>query len=306
MNSLMEDIPQFTEWNRIEKVNLGWSDDEKYYIEANSGQQLLLRISSIDQYDSKKKEFVIIKKFNQLDFVMSRAIDFGTCNHNKNAYMLLSWVDGISLESVIQDLSIEEQYKLGIMAGKILQSIHNLPVDEDDLPKITKIAKKINQLERYEKSKYRVANDEKAIQYVKENIPIICQSKPAYEHGDFHMGNLIYTNDCKVGVIDFNRWECGDRFEEFYKLQSFDVDLSIPFSIGQIHGYFKGEPPLDFWKVQAVYVAHASLFSIEWATKFGQSDIDNMTSICMRAFKDYDNFERIIPRWYEDNVKQWS
>ena len=72
------------------------------------------------------------------------------------------------------------------------------------------------------------------------------------------------------------------------------------------HGYFKGEPPLDFWKVQAVYVAHASLFSIEWATKFGQSDIDNMTSICMRAFKDYDNFERIIPRWYEDNVKQWS
>ena len=182
MNSLMEDIPQFTEWNRIEKVNLGWSDDEKYYIEANSGQQLLLRISSIDQYDSKKKEFVIIKKFNQLDFVMSRAIDFGTCNHNKNAYMLLSWVDGISLESVIQDLSIEEQYKLGIMAGKILQSIHNLPVDEDDLPKITKIAKKINQLERYEKSKYRVANDEKAIQYVKENIPIICQSKPAYEH----------------------------------------------------------------------------------------------------------------------------
>mgnify|MGYP004705050539 CR=1 FL=1 len=34
------------------------------------------------------------------------------------------------------------------------------------------------------------------------------------------------------------------------------------------HGDFNGEPPLEFWKAQAVYVAHASLYSIKWAEAF--------------------------------------
>lgn len=82
-----------------------------------------------------------------------------------------------------------------------------------------------------------------------------------------HLGNLIYTPDKTIGVIDFNRWECGDKYEEFYKVQSFDVEHSIAFSVGEIQGYFDGDPPIDFWKVQAVYVAHASLYSIKWAGK---------------------------------------
>jgi len=306
MDSLLADIPQFSQWRKIEKVDCGWSDDVKYYVEDYDGNRFLLRINLIEKHENKKKEFDIVKKFNGLDFIMSTALDFGTCNHNNNVYMLLSWVDGISLEDALPNLDSNEQYRLGVMAGQILKSIHCLPVDERDLPQITKIAKKLNQLERYENSTHRVPNDEKALLYVKDNIHIICQSKPTYEHGDFHVGNLIYTPDKKVGVIDFNRWECGDKYEEFYKMQSFDVDVSIPFSIGQIHGYFDGEPPLDFWKIQAIYVAHASLFSIEWATKFGQADIDSMTSICLKAFRDYDNFERIVPKWYEENHDKFA
>lgn len=100
--------------------------------------------------------------------------------------------------------------------------------------------------------------------------------------------NYGWSDDIKF--YDFNRWECGDRYEEFYKLQSCDVDLSTAFSIGQLFGYFDGEPPLDFWRIQAVYVAHSALFSIEWAARFGEKEIANMTRICQNAFRDYDNF----------------
>lgn len=300
MDTLMfKDIPQYNSWVKIEKINYGWSDDEKYYIEDKNNEKFLLRITRAENFDNKKKEFNIIQKINQLKFQMSRAIDIGLCNDGKNVYMLLSWVQGESLENILSSLSREEQYNLGIKAGEILKSIHGIEVDPRDIPEVNKISKKLRQLQHYENSKYRIANDEIAINYVKENISLLCKGKSVYKHGDFHAGNLIYTPEKNIGVIDFNRWECGDPYEEFYNVQSFDVDLSIPFSIGQLQGYFHGEPPLDFWRVQAVYVAHASLYSIEWAVKYGKEDIDNMTKICQRTFEDYSGFHILIPKWYD-------
>ncbi len=298
---LLTDIPQYKSWTKIEKINYGWSEDIKCYIEDFKGAKFLLRISNIEKLENKKKEFYIIQKYNQLNFKMSQAIEMGVCNSGKNIYMLLSWVEGQSMEDVIKTLSEQEQYLLGLKAGKILKAIHSLAVEPAHLPKVKKTGKKLIQLQQYENSKYRVPSDEKAISYVKENINLMCQSEPVYEHGDFHIGNLVYTNEKDVGVIDFNRWECGDRYEEFYKLQSFDVDLSIAFSIGQLHGYFDGEPTLDFWKIQAVYVAHSALFSIEWAVRFGEKDIANMTRICHKTFCDYENFNLLIPKWYTEN-----
>lgn len=304
-NLLLIDIPQYKSWRKIEKINYGWSDDVKFYIEDLEGTKFLLRISNVDKLENKKKEFYIIQKYNQLLFEMSQAIDMGVCNSGQNIYMLLSWVEGQSMENVIGTLNEQEQYQLGIKAGNVLKAIHSLPVEATDIPKIKKTKKKLKQLQRYENSKYRVPNDEEVIDFVKENIDLMCQSEPVYEHGDFHIGNMVYTPQKDVGIIDFNRWECGDRYEEFYKLQSFNVDVSVAFSMGQLHGYFDGEPTMDFWKIQAVYVAHSALFSIEWAAKYGEEDIANMTRICYNAFRDYDNFNLLIPKWYSENKEKF-
>lgn len=48
----------------------------------------------------------------------------------------------------------------------------------------------------------------------------------------------------------------------------------------------------------AVYVAQASLFSIVWAEKFGQDDVDGMIKRCLVAFDDYDNYRSTVPKWY--------
>lgn len=104
------------------------------------------------------------------------------------------------------------------------------------------------QLSRYEESNVRIENDEIAIKYVKDNIKNIWTKEPVYMHGDFHPGNLIYMNDGSIGVIDFNRWEVGDPYEEFYKLDSFGIELSVPYCIGQVDAYFDDDIPLDFGK----------------------------------------------------------
>jgi Predicted aminoglycoside phosphotransferase len=277
-------------------VNKGWSSDRKFYITTDSGAHLLLRLSDMDRSAEKKKEFAIIEKYSRLGFPMSMPLEAGVCRDG--VYMLLTWVEGTDLEAVLPGLPETEQYRLGREAGKILKKIHSIPLAEEDIPAATKKEKKLLQLSRYEASDLRIPQDETAILYVKENIDRIWQKPPVYLHGDFHPGNLIYTEDSSLGVIDFNRWEVGDPYEEFYKLESFGTEVSIPYCIGQIDAYFDDSVPMDFWRANAVYVAQASLFSIKWAEKFGRRDIDRMVERANRAFYDFDRFRRIIPKWY--------
>lgn len=298
-NKMFKDIEGASCWKSVEKISKGWSSDEKYKIVTNTGEALLLRLSAIEELSVKRKEYEIISEYAKLGFCMSMPVAFGICNNEQNVYMILSWIEGKDLENILPKISEEEQYQLGYQAGKILKKIHSIKVRKEDIPEETKIKKKLFQLSRYETSDVRIENDEAVVQYVKDNINQIWKKDPTYLHGDFHPGNLIYMEDGSIGVIDFNRWEVGDPYEEFYKLESFARELSIPYCIGQIKAYFDNNVPEQFWITLAVYVAHASLYSIKWAEKFGQEEIDGMTAKCLQAFDDYNYFKRNVPVWYE-------
>ena len=177
---MFEDIKNSSDWQSVDKVSKGWSSDSKYFIKTKEGKMLLLRISDIEQYETKKKEYEIVEKYSKLGFLMSQPIDFGICNNGKNVYMLLTWIEGKDLEEVLSDLTEEQQYQLGRQAGKILKKIHSIDVDINDIPKDTKKSKKLQQLSRYEESHVRIDGDEIAIKYVKENIDLIWKEKPVY------------------------------------------------------------------------------------------------------------------------------
>lgn len=303
MNQQFSDIPGFDTWANVELLSKGWSTDKKYIVKTKAGETLLLRIADAESFEQKKKEYEIICKYATLGFEMSNPLGFGTCGNGKYTYMLLTWVEGEDLEEALPKLSEEEQYQLGRSAGRILHQIHSIPVDACDVPKQTKKEKKLMQLGRYEDSTVRIANDETVVKYVKENMDKLWLEPPVYMHGDFHPGNLIFTSDKTLGVIDFNRWEVGDPYEEFYKLESFGVEVSVPYCIGQIDAYFSDKVPMQFWETLAVYVAHASLYSIKWAEKFGQEDIDGMVRRCQAAMEHYDGFSKVVPGWYLEYKK---
>ena len=285
------------EWNSVEPVTKGWSADQKFRITTRIGETLLLRLSALSKLEAKRKEYEIIQKYAALGFPMSQPIEFGV--RDDQVYMLLSWVDGEDLEAVLPRFSEKEQYRLGWEAGTILKKIHSIPVAPADRPQQTKRERKLWQLSQYEQSALRIDGDATAVQFVKDNIGLIWMQPPVYQHGDFHPGNLIYQPDGKIGVIDFNRWEVGDPWEEFYKLQSFGREVSVPYCVGEIDAYFDGEPPEDFWCALAVYVAWSSLYSIKWAEQFGPAEVEGMMRRCQAAFADFDEFRRVIPKWYK-------
>lgn len=299
-----QDIPGYRQWKEIQAVDKGYSKDQKYHIITNEQEHLLLRCSLIKNFFQKEREYQLIRKIEETGITMTKPVSFGICNEGQWVYLLLTWVEGVDLEEVLGNFPVERQYELGRQAGNILRMIHQISLNEEENPIDTKISKKLLQLEKYEHSLRRVENDEEVVNYVKQNIQKIWREKPTYLHGDFHPGNLIYQSDGTIGVIDFNRWEIGDPYEEFYKLESYGVELSVPYCIGQIESYFNDQVPEQFWETLSVYVAHASLYSIEWATQFDEEEIIGMVQRYHASIKHFDHYKQVVPTWYKKNLGQ--
>ncbi len=299
VKKLINDIPVVDSYNKFFKINKGWSKDKKFYIEDQFGKKYLVRISKIEDLDIKKKEFMAMKKAYKLGINMSQPIEFGICNNGKNVYSLLSWITGKPLDEVINTMNEEEQFNSGIKAGRILKKFHSIPAPDYQEDWEQRMQKKFNNhFKRYKKCDIKVPNDNYAINYIKENMHLLKNRPQTFHHGDFHVGNLILTLDNNIGVIDFNRCDYGDPYEEFYKMIFFSRELSIPFSNGQIQGYFTDGIPDDFFKLLALYVADVTFPSVVWAIPFGEDDTKKMLKRTEMIFSDYENFNRVIPKWF--------
>ncbi len=282
----------------IQKIEKGWSSDTKYYLEKKCGEKLVLRCSDMEKYDIKKREYEILsivdKKINNI----SSPIDFGICDGGKQVYSLLKWIEGDTLGDVIQSLSKEKQYKLGIQAGEILKKLHKIKVPFDAKDWYKRMSKKITHHQKvYKESRLYIENQEYAINYIQENMNLLEDRDQTFQHGDYHVGNLINKSNNNLGIIDFNRWSYGDPYEEFYKTMLFSRELSISFAKGQLHGYFGSVIPDDFFPLLKLYLADVILFSVVWSIPFGQKDVDNMIKRSQMIFKDFENFKSEKPIW---------
>ena len=120
----------------------GWSDDKKYCITNENGEQFLLRVSDIAQYDAKLSEFVMMQRVSSLGIPMCLPIEFGICE--EGAYSIQSWIDGESAENLIQLLPDREQYDYGLEAGRILRRIHSIPAPDPQEDWAVKFNRKID------------------------------------------------------------------------------------------------------------------------------------------------------------------
>lgn len=293
-----KDIPDFNNWKVIEPVNKGWSEDKKYYIETNDNSRLLLRISVISVYDRKKNEFEVMQMLNGCDIRMSRPIDFGICNDGKSVYILLTWLEGIDAEEALRKLPAKEQYKLGYEAGRILRKIHRIPAPENQMNWAERFNRKIDRnLKRYEECEIKFEKADKLIEYVNSNRSLLMNRPQTFQHGDFHIGNMIVTGYNELGIIDFNRNDYGDPWEEFNRIV-WCAENSRYFASGRINGYFDDKVPDTFFRLLALYIGSNTLASVPWAIPFGEGEVRTMVKQAENVFKWYKDFNSFIPTWY--------
>lgn len=304
MNKIFSEIPDACTWNIVEAVHKGWSKDKKYYIRAIDGRELLLRMADISQYENKKREFESVRKLDDIDILMSRPIDFGICNNGQSVYSLFTWVEGEDAMQVIPALSAKEQYRLGVKAGEFLRKMHQIPAENNQTPWAEYYNGKINKyITNYKACGIHLKGADKIINYVEQNRYLLENRPQSFQHGDYHVGNMIVTKSGELGIIDFNRCDYGDPWEEFNRI-TWCAGMSGIFASGRINGYFNNEVPDLFFRLMSLYIASNQLSTVHWAIPFGQEEVDIMLERAGNVLDWYDEFQTYVPNWYLPNYTE--
>ena len=103
--------------------------------------------------------------------------------------------------------------------------------------------------------------------------------------------------DGRIVVIDFNRNEFGDPWEEFNRI-IWCAQAAPTFAKGMVDGYFEGDVPKEFWDLLALYISSNVLSSLPWAIPYGQDEIDVMIKLADDILDWYDGMKNTVPKWY--------
>jgi len=232
-----------------------------------------------------------------LGIPMCTPVEFGTCDDG--VYSLQSWINGEDLETVLPSLSETEQYVLGIKSGEIIRKMHSILAPETQEEWEVRFNRKTDiKIQKYHECGLRFDGDEYVLSYIEQNRHLLKNRPQCFQHGDYHTGNMM-LEDGELKIIDFDRYDFGDPWEEFNRIV-WSAALSPHFAKGQLRGYFNGEPPLEFFKLLAFYIASNTLSSIYWAIPFGQSDIDIMMKQAQDVLHWYDNMQNPVPTWFDN------
>lgn len=279
-------------------IDKGWSADRKYCAVTVDDQKYLLRISSIDRFESKQWEYEKMREAAKLGIPMCRPVEFGICE--EGAYSIQTWVDGEDAEKVIMTMDGPAQYQYGLDAGIILAAIHTIPAPED-VPTWehrfnAKIDRKISMYNSCE-LKYESGGDA-FLEYIRQNRHLLNDRPQCYQHGDYHIGNMMIDRSGSLTIIDFDRNDFGDPWEEFNRIV-WCAQAAPAFASGMVDGYFNRNVPMAFWKLLALYISSNTLSSLPWAIPFGSDEIQIMQEQAAQVLQWYDGMEKVVPAWYQ-------
>ncbi|ANE85440.1 MULTISPECIES: aminoglycoside phosphotransferase family protein [Bacillus cereus group] len=284
----------------IEEISKGFSPDKKYIITNANNEKYLFRTGDIKEYERKKIEFQILNEMVKRNVQAQRPIEIGILEEEGVCYSIFSYLEGEDAKKLLPTYSPKEQYDIGIEAGKDLAKMHTYEAPNNILPWYERAMKKYSKyVEVYKTCGINIKNDDKIIKFIEENEIYLKNRPNRFQHDDFHLENIIVRDGKYVGVVDFNGYDWGDPIHDFVKIALFARDISIPYSIGQIEGYFNGRIPEEFWNLYAVYVGMTVFSSVVWTLLAAPHMLDDMLERLTIVLEDHNNFELSKPIWFQ-------
>lgn len=199
-----------------EQIRKGWSCDTKYCAVAADGTKYLLRVTPESKSASRADMFRMHQKAASLGIPMCRPIELGKCD--EGVYTIMTWIDGVDAEDTVPNLPPSQQYSLGIETGQILKKIHMIPAPDDQQQWEERFNAKIDRkIKMYNECTLKYENDDAIIEYINNNRHLLANRPQCYQHGDYHIGNMMIENG-KIVIIDFDRYDFGDPWEEFNRI----------------------------------------------------------------------------------------
>ena len=277
-------------------VTKGWSGEKKFQAATESGTACLLRISPEAQLQKRRYQFSAMTQWAALDIPMCLPLEFGICP--EGVYSLQSWIEGRDAEDILPTLPRERQYAYGLEAGRILQKIHSIPAPAGAENWETRFNRKIDRkITMYAETPLKYPGGDAFLRHIARARHLLKGRPQCMQHGDYHTGNMMIDHAGNLAIIDFEKADHGDPWEEFNRIV-WCAQLSPAFASGLVDGYFDGRVPMDFWNLLALYICSNTLGSLPWAIPFGQTEIDVMLKQGAEVLEWYDGMNNVVPAWY--------
>jgi len=282
----------------VKDIVEGNSKDKKYYVEDSEGNKFCLRLSNSKNHDNMKSRFRLMTNAFELGVPMLQPIEFGF--QEDSPYILSKWVEGVTLTNALKSMTESDIYLTGVKAGEALRKLHNilLPSNLEEWS-LVYMKKARSMYRKYSMGDFSVPEMEKLFAYIQSNDALLFNRPQRFLHGNFDLSNIIINNN-KITVIDFNSCTFGDPWSEFSNL----MDCNPMFSLGQIHGYFNGEPPEEFFALFPVYLYGAIMRDIVNARLETMDKFNNVVKICKSVIGWFDDMQSTMPFWYVSHAEQ--
>ena len=298
MDPLSLGIPGSNTWSTITPITKGWSDDLKYRITTPNRGSFLLRLFDLQLLPRKLDEYRILSRLYEANLPVNRPLDLGPCNDQKTGYLLCAWIEGEDLETVLPNLSLAEQAHLGQQAGHLLAKIHACaplhPIGDWEAHYNAKLDRKIAKALA---TSVEMPGKADFIRFINANRFRLAHRPIALHHGDYHIGNLLLQPNGQLAIIDLNRFDAGDPWEEFNRIV-WDAQASPAFASGRIDAYFDHAIPEGFFELLTLYIAANALSSVPWAIPFGNAEIEVMQHQLHDILAWTKHLTCVIPTWY--------
>jgi len=261
--------------------------EQKFYIETTQGEKRMLRIWDAEsriwlEGDTRMYEYVAAAGIN-----ISQPVDVDAFCGGALSYQLFTWLDGEDLIDALPRMNPNEQFLTGIKTGQLMRKLHTLPPRQgcDIESWELRFGRKLQTIiEPYKEKPSKSQAVDLLLQYLQDNQELLDNRPQTFTHGDWDTENLIYTPDGQIGIIDLSGAnDYGDPWLDFWHTPH-DLNQSPQFYIGQIKGYFEGEPPLEFFRLLSYYIAFVTL---EWNPDKAKCILDW-----------FDGMRNPVPTWY--------